>query len=113
MRIIFIISIVLFLILNIGTTQQDTTQPISNKEVKPMPKTIKEVKEKYTDSLLALPGVEAVGIGKKNKKDCIMIFVSKLTKESEKKIPKELEGYPVIIHKTGEFKALPKKNKKK
>jgi hypothetical protein len=38
---------------------------------------------------------------------CIKVYVSKKTEKLERKIPKTLEGYPVVIQKTGKFKALP------
>ncbi len=38
---------------------------------------------------------------------CIKVFVSKKTVQLEQKIPKTLEGYPVVIQETGKFKALP------
>ncbi len=98
-----------FFFAGITLSMEDTTQLSKNKEVKPMTLSIQKVQEKYTDSLMALPGVEGIGIGKKGDKDCIVIFVSKLSKENKLKIPKVLEGYPVKIEKTGQFRALPKK----
>ncbi len=70
---------------------------------------IQQVQEKYNDSLMSLPGVEGTGIGRKGKKDCIVVFVNKLTKELKKKIPSELEGYPVKIEVTGKFHAYPRR----
>ena len=37
----------------------------------------------------------------------IKVFVSKKTAKLEKRIPKTLEGYPVVVQETGKFKALP------
>jgi hypothetical protein len=88
---------------------EDTIQQNKNKVMKDIPKSIMEVQEKYSDSIMAIPGVQGIGIGEKNKKECIIIFVSKITKDMKKKIPKELEGFPVKIEISGEFHAHPKK----
>ena len=109
MKIIFIIFILLFSLDQSSLSAADTVQQKKSKEIKAMPKTIQEVQEKYTNSIMAIAGVECIGIGKKKDKDCIVIFVSKTTKEMKKKIPKELGGYPVKIEVTGKFHALPKK----
>jgi hypothetical protein len=90
-------------------SNSDTTQAMKNKNVRTMPKTIQEVQEKYTDSMMSIPGVEGIGIGEKNKKECIIIFVSKTIKEMKKKLPKELDGFPVKIQNTGKIHALPEK----
>ena len=71
--------------------------------------TILNVQEKYSDSLMSISGVEGIGIGKKGEKDCIVIFTGNILKENKKKLPKELDGYPVIINKSGKIIALPKK----
>ncbi len=74
---------------------------------KPMEqKPIEEVLKKYTDRLMAIPGVVGTGIGEFEGKPCIKVFVVKKTPEIEQKIPKVLEGYKVIIEETGEFRAL-------
>lgn len=67
---------------------------------------IKEVKEKYQDQLMALPGVIGVGIGAVNNEHVIKVLVIKQTKKLARKIPKELETYKVVIEETGEIRAL-------
>lgn len=88
-------------------SKRDTTRQDSSNVEKHM--TIQKVQEEYTDSLMAIPGVLGVGIGKEGNGDCIVIFVNKLTKDLKKELPKELENYPVKIEQTGEFRKFPKK----
>lgn len=67
---------------------------------------IKEVLKRYTDKLMAVPGVVAVAEGKSQGKPCIRIFVIDSNSESLKLLPDKLEGYPVKIEESGEFRAL-------
>ena len=70
-------------------------------------KPIEEVLKEYTNKLMAIPGVVGTAQSLCEDKPCIKVFVSKKTKKLERKIPKTLEGYPVVIQETGKFKALP------
>ena len=72
-------------------------------------KPIEAVLKEHTDNLMALPGVVGTAQGLCDDKPCIKIYVVALTPELEQKIPKNLEGYPVDIEVTGEFRALPKR----
>ena len=71
-------------------------------------KTIEEVLKEHTDALMAIDGVVGVAQGLCNDEDCIKVYVIEMTPELEKKIPRQLDGYPVETEVTGEFKALPK-----
>jgi len=72
-----------------------------------MPKrTIEQVQEEHTDEWMAIPGVEGTAIGLYKGKPCIRIFTSSKPKEVRAKIPSKVEGYPVIIEETGQFRAL-------
>jgi hypothetical protein len=72
-----------------------------------MSPSIEEVKKKYTQTLLAKPGVISVGIGKDP--DGIPVIIVGLERpqpETQKKLPKTLEGYPLQIEIIGKIKAL-------
>jgi hypothetical protein len=71
--------------------------------------TIKEVLKKHTKDLMSMPGVVGTGQGLCEGKPCIKVFVIEKTPDLDQKIPKTLDGYPVVIEETGEIKALPKK----
>jgi hypothetical protein len=40
---------------------------------------------------------------------CLKVMVSEKTRELDQQIPKSLEGYPVVIEKTGVIRPLPGK----
>ncbi len=60
---------------------------------------IKDVLRKHEDFLMALPDVEAVGLGRKGEKDVITVFV--VTKVQGQDIPSSLEGYEIDIQEIG------------
>jgi hypothetical protein len=70
-------------------------------------KTIKEVLEEHSGDLMSIDGVVGTGQGLCQGKPCIMVFVVKKTPEIKEKIPKILQGYPVMIEETGRVRALP------
>ena len=70
-------------------------------------KTIEEALKQYTEELMSIPGVVGTGEGLCDGNRCIKVFVIKITPELEQKILNSLEGYPVEVEETGEFKALP------
>ena len=69
-------------------------------------KTIQQVQEEHTPEWMAIEGVEGTAIGLYNSKSCIMVFSSKKAEELRGVIPTTIEGYPVIIEETGNFRAL-------
>lgn len=60
---------------------------------------IKDVLRRHEDSLMALPGVQAVGVGRKDAKDVITVFVESMSQRQG--IPSSLEGYEVDIQEIG------------
>ena len=74
---------------------------------KKMPaKTIEDVLNEHTEEWMSIRGVVGTAIGKINDKLCIKIYVTKKTEELTKKIPSQVEGFPVGIQQTGEIRAL-------
>ena len=69
-------------------------------------KTIQTVLKEHTDKLMALPGVVGTGQGECSGKPCIKVFVAKKTPDLLKQIPSTLEGHPVEVQETGQFRAL-------
>ncbi len=81
----------------------------SQKDQGDMPtKPIEEVLKAHTAALMSIPGVVGTAQSLCGGKDCIHIYVVTMTPELEKRLPKNLEGYPVEVQVTGEFKARPK-----
>ena len=53
---------------------------------------------------LDFEGVEGIGEGESEGIPCITVFVSQ--EDLQIKIPKEIEGFPVVVEETGSFNAL-------
>ena len=70
-------------------------------------KPIKKVLEEHTLKLMSIEGVIGTAEGLCNGKPCIKVYVIKKTRQLTQRIPTTLEGYPVVIEETGEFRALP------
>ncbi len=68
--------------------------------------TIQEAKQKHELSLMQLPGVVGVGIGKHKDQPVIVVMVDKLSRKLEKHVPDQLEGFDVNIRQTGEIRAF-------
>ncbi len=56
--------------------------------------------------LLAIPGVQGVGIGDAGRGTAIKVYVDASTPELGQRIPRELDGVPVLVEQTGEFRSL-------
>jgi hypothetical protein len=70
-----------------------------------MDKTIKDVKAKYTETLMAFPGVVSVGIGLNDAGEpAIHLGLDGTNPETESRLPKTLEGHDVVITITGTFR---------
>ncbi len=69
-------------------------------------KTIEQVLSEYTDELMSIEGVVGTAIGEVDGNPCILVLVEQKTEETVKKIPEELEGYPVVISEVGEIRPL-------
>ena len=62
---------------------------------------IEEVISEIQDQWMDIDGVEGIGQGKANDKDCIVVFVSLKTLEIEKSIPSKFKEYAVKIIESG------------
>lgn len=70
--------------------------------------TIQAVLERHKDELMAIPGVVGLAEGRCNGRPCIKVYVTKKP-EMAGKIPARLEGFPVRVEATGEFRPVPEK----
>jgi len=83
------------------------TRPAGDSMATP-PRPLVEVLADHTPELMAIPGV--VGTAESRTKDgrpCILVMLASDTPELRAKLPRELEGWPVIVELTGEIRALP------
>ena len=71
-----------------------------------MPLSIKEVKKQNEARLLQFPGVVSVGIGSdENGQSAIVVGLDKPRPETVTQMPRQLEGYPVVVRIVGQIKA--------
>ena len=76
-----------------------------------MPKRdINAVLRDHDREMMAIPGVVGVYVGvlEDGKTPCLKVMVVRKTPELERKIPKSLEGYPVLLDETGAIRPLRK-----
>ncbi|MHC4519281.1 MAG: hypothetical protein ACYTAS_11880 [Planctomycetota bacterium] len=71
-----------------------------------VPRTIEQVQDAHTEAWMAIPGVVGTAIGLHEDKPCIMVLTAANPEQIGKQIPSTVEGYPVIMQHTGEFRAL-------
>ena len=69
-------------------------------------KTLQEVLEEQTDSLMSVPGVVGTAQGECGAQPCIKVLVAKKTPELLREIPSTIDGYLVDVQEIGEIRAL-------
>lgn len=69
-----------------------------------MSRNIEDVVEEISAQWMELDGVEGIGQGKDNDKDCILVFVSRNPDELKGSIPDQFKGYAVKFMQSGEFR---------
>ncbi|PYJ10874.1 MAG: hypothetical protein DMF06_04800 [Verrucomicrobia bacterium] len=75
----------------------------------PLPKRdINAVLRDHDKELLAIPGVVGVYVAllDDGKTPCLKVMLARKTAETERVIPRTLEGYPVVSEVTGEIRPL-------
>ena len=73
-------------------------------------KDINAVLKDHDNELLAIPGVVGVYVGllPDDKTPCLKVMVVKETEDLKRRIPKSIEGYPVLIEESGVIRPLKK-----
>ena len=69
-------------------------------------KSLEEILQEYTDSLMTMSGVVGTAQGLCDGEPCIKVFVIKKSDELMGQIPPMIEGYPIDVQETGEFRKL-------
>jgi hypothetical protein len=75
----------------------------------PSPKRdINAVLRDHDQKLLAIPGVVGVYVAvlEDEKTPCLKVMLARKTPETDRDIPKSIEGYPVVSEVTGEIRPL-------
>jgi hypothetical protein len=68
--------------------------------------TVEQVLAKHEERLMAIPGVEGVGIGESAGSPVIIVMVRRGATDMAQKLPSELGGYPVRVEVSGEVVAF-------
>lgn len=55
---------------------------------------------------MSLPGVVGTALGSIAGDPCIKVFIARSTSNLLRQLPSEIDGYPLVVQETGEFKAL-------
>lgn len=69
-------------------------------------RSIQEVLKDLTDRLMSIPGILGTAEGLCNGTPCIKVFLTKKTPDLLRQIPTAVEGYPVAVEETEEFRAF-------
>jgi hypothetical protein len=67
---------------------------------------VRTVLERHARRIAALPGVVGVAEGEIEGRPCITVYVAEQTAMVLGQIPAELEGWPVVVRESGEFRGL-------
>ena len=70
--------------------------------------TITEVLAARTGELMAIPGVIGTGEGSENGERVFVVFVNHRTPELDAKLPREIDGYAVVVREAGDVTAPPR-----
>jgi hypothetical protein len=68
-------------------------------------RSISDVLQRHTAELMALPNVVGTAQGELNGEPSVMVMVVARTEELESMIPKEIDGFLIVISETGELNA--------
>ncbi len=66
---------------------------------------IRQVLARQREALMRRPGAVGVGIGQRDGKPAIVFMLKKKTPETLANLPREIEGYPLLIEEVGEVVA--------
>ncbi len=91
-----------------GISCLNVTSAQPQEQNKMTPKKIEEVLKEHTPEWMSVPGVVGTAQGLCGGRPCVQVYVVKKTGEIDQRIPKTIDGYPVIIEETGKIRALPK-----
>jgi hypothetical protein len=67
---------------------------------------IEAVLERHARGIVSLRGVVGVGAGEADGRPCITVYVAEKTAAVIGRIPTDLEGWPVVVRKSGDIRAL-------
>lgn len=69
-------------------------------------RSVSDVLKSHTPELLAIPGVTGTGEGRTDGRPVVLVLVTRRTPELEARLPKLIEGFPVVIREVGEVRRM-------
>ena len=83
-------------------------EPMAQNNSPPPKRDINAVLRDHDQELLAIPGVVGVYVAllEDGKTPCLKVMLARKTPETERAIPKTLEGHPVVTEITGEIRPM-------
>lgn len=78
-------------------TQSRASQP-------PKRPSIEDVRQRYEEELLAIPGVVGIATGICRNEACIVVMVTRRSEELQREIPAAIEGYEVKLLEVGDVR---------
>jgi hypothetical protein len=74
-------------------------------------RTVADVLRAHTAELMKIPGVVGTGEGEVRGEPAVLVLVSQKTSEVGRRVPRRLEGYPVVVRVVGgDVRALDKRS---
>jgi hypothetical protein len=67
--------------------------------------TVNAVIQRHAEELLEIPGVVGVAQGAHEGRSVVQILVERRTPELMSKLPRTLDGYPVVVVQSGELRS--------
>jgi hypothetical protein len=67
---------------------------------------IKEALERHEQQLMGVPGVTGIGIGERDGRPVVVVLLNRPASELRDKLPRTLNGFPVVLEEIGDPTAL-------
>lgn len=64
-----------------------------------------EIQKKHQSNLMRIPGVIGVGVGMEEEESVLVVLVDKYTRKLKRTVPKELDGYRLVVKETDPVQA--------
>ena len=100
-KLVFVVLLVAVLALGCGYNMAQTDSPSPKRD-------INAVLTNHQRELMAIPNVVGVYVGllDDGKTPCLKVMLARKSPETERALPRSLEGYPVVSEVTGEIRPL-------
>jgi hypothetical protein len=67
---------------------------------------LRTVLARHLRGLVSLPGVVGVAEGETGGRPCVVVYVAEASAAVSARVPAEVDGWPVVVRESGEFRGL-------